>query len=142
MKIYVGRNHKGTYKASLDKEKLAKFDNVFETELPIIHNNKVYIIKTYYGYDYKYGFGEWDSTVDELVDVVTVVTTAFHSVTSAKKSKTWKGKENLAKENPEKFHVTPFSIVSDDCGSPFICGDTMLGMFNMEIIAVRLIYIL
>lgn len=137
MKVYVGRNHKGTYKASLDKEKLAKFDNVFETELPIIHNNKVFIIKTYYGYDYEYGFGTCYGS--HIRDVVTVVTTAFHSVTSAKKSKTWKTKEKLAKENPEKFHVTPFSITSDDCGSPFICGDTMLGMFNMEIIAVRLI---
>lgn len=137
MKIYVGRNHKGTYKASLDKNKLTKFDNVFETELPVIYNNKAYIIKTYHGYDYEYGFGTYYGS--HIRDVVTVVTTAFHSVTSAKRNETWKRKENLAKENPEKFHVTPFSIASDDCGSPFICGDTMLGMFNMEIIAVKLI---
>lgn len=48
-------------------------------------------------------------------------------------------KEKLAKENPEKYHVTTFSIRSNSYAQPFTYGDIMEGNFNMEIIGVKVI---
>ena len=58
---------------------------------------------------------------------------------AAKKSDEWKAREKEAKENPDKYHITPFSIASDDYGEPFTFGDVMAGKFNMAIIGVKVI---
>lgn len=134
MKLYCGRNRKGIWKASLDESKVDKFSDVFESDVDVIHNNKVYMIRTYRGYDYNYG-----SLRNPIYDVVDYDYELFHSVMSAKKCDTWKEREKLAKEKPEEYHVTPFSIASDDFGHPFVCGDCFAGKFNMEIIGVRVI---
>lgn len=63
----------------------------------------------------------------------------YHSVSAAKKNELWKEREKLAEYYPEKYHVTPFSITSDDCGTPFAFGDVMEGKFNSEIIGVKVI---
>lgn len=132
MKLYCGRNRKGVWKASLDEEKLSMFEDVFESEVETVHNNKVYMIQTYYGYDYAYDFSR-------MYDVIKHVYELFHSASAAKKHDVWKKREQLAKEKPEEYHVTPFSIASDDFGEPFTYGDAMSGKFNMEIIGVRVI---
>ena len=134
MKIYCGKNRKGVWKASLEKKKLEKFDNVFSTEIETIHNNKVYMINTYYGFDYNYGMSN-----NNIYDVVRNVPEIFHSVHFAKKNRVWRDREKIAKENPEGYHITPFSIASDDFGEPFTYGDVMEGKFNMEIIGVKVI---
>lgn len=130
MKLYCGRNRKGVWKASLDESKVERLDSLFETEVETIHNNKVYMIKVHRGYDYGYS---------SIYDVTNYVYQLFHSVHAAKKNEVWQKNEKLAKEKPSEFHVTPFSIASDDYGSPFISGDVMEGKFNMEIIGVRVI---
>lgn len=134
MKIYCGRNRKGVWKASLDREKLSRFENVFESEVETVHNNKVYMIRTYFGYDYNYV-----SKINPIFDVDRYVYQLFHSVSAAKKHEVWKKRERLAEENPGEYHVTPFSIASDDSGEPFTHGDAMSGKFNMKIIGVRII---
>lgn len=134
MKLYCGRNRKGVWKASLDETKVDKFSDVFESDVDVVHNNKVYMIRTYCGYDYNYG-----SSRNPIYDVEERVCRLFHSVSSAKKCDIWKEREKLAKEKPEEYHVTPFSIASDDFGEPFIYGDCFSGKFNMEIIGVRVI---
>lgn len=134
MKLFCGRNRKGVWKASFDEEKLSRFEDVFETEVETVHNNKVYMIHIYHGYDYNY-----DSEINPIFDVDRYVYQIFHSVSAAKKCETWKKREQLVKDKPEEYHVTPFSIASDDFGKPFIYGDAMSGKFNMEIIGVRVI---
>ena len=136
MKIYCGRNRKGVWKASLDRSKLCFFDDVFESEIDVIHNNKVYMIKTYYGFEYDYSWGNGSSSI---FDVVKYVFTVFHSVSAAKKHNMWKEREILAKKEPKNYHVTPFSIATDDGGVPFTYGDAMADNFNMQIITVKLI---
>lgn len=132
MKIYCGKNRKGVWKASLDKNKVSKFDEVFESEVETIHNGKAYMIKTYCGFDYGYSSGT-------IHDVISHVPQLFHSVSAAKKSDIWRTREGLVKENPSKYHVTPFSIATDDFGHPFVYGDAMSGNFNMEIFTVKVI---
>lgn len=134
MKIYCGRNRKGTWKASLNKSKLYKFGDIFECEVETIHNDKVYMIKTYYGFNYNF-----NSMKNPISDVVEYVYQLYHSVSAAKKNDIWKKRERLAKESPEKYHVTPFYIASDSFGKPFMYGDVMEGNFNMEIIVVKVI---
>lgn len=90
------------------------------------------MIQTYYGYDYAYDFSSMNNVVKHVCEL-------FHSVHAAKKNEVWKNREQLAKEKPDEYHVTPFSIASDDFGKPFIYGDAMSGKFNMEIIGVRVI---
>lgn len=118
----------------MDESKLYMFGDVFECEVETIHNDKVYMIKTYYGYDYNF-----DSMKNPISDVVEYVYQLYHSVSAAKKNDIWKGREKLAKESPEKYHVTPFSIASDSFGTPFTYGDIMEGNFNTEIIGVKVI---
>ncbi len=132
MKLYCGRNRKGVWKASFDEDKLSRFEDVFESEVETIHNNKVYMIQTYYGYDYVYDSSSMNNVVKHVCEL-------FYSVHAAKNNEVWKKRENLAKEKPDEYHVTPFSIASDDFGELFICGDAMSGKFNMEIIGVRVI---
>lgn len=133
MKVYCGRNKKGVWKASLDEEKLSKFDNVFEREVETIHDNKLYMIKTYYGFDYDY-YGP-----NGIYDDTKYVFQVFHSVSAAKKHSRWQTAEALVKANPSNYHVTPFSIASDDCGKPFTYGDVMEDKFNMQIIKISVI---
>lgn len=134
MKIYCGQNRKGIWKASLDETKLRKFDKVFESEVKTIHNNKVYMIQIYYGFDYNYGF-----SFNQIYDVIRCVPELFHSVSAAKKNEIWEERENLAKVEPEKYHITPFSIASDDFGESFVYGDVMQDKFNMKIIGIKVI---
>lgn len=133
MKLYCGRNRKGVWKASFDEQKIEKFYPMFESEVETFHNNTVYMIRTYYGYDYDFTEG------GGISDCYQYVYELFHSVSAAKKHQIWKERERLAKENPEKYHITPFSIASDDSGEPFDYGDAMCGKFNMEIFRVRVI---
>lgn len=130
MKIYCGKNRRGYWKASTDYDKIEHLSDVFECDVETIHNNKVYMIKCYYGFDYLY---------PGIVDVITYYPKAFHSVTAAKKSNDWKSREKLAKENPEKYIVSPFSIASNVLDEPFEYGDVMEGNFNMEIFGVKVI---
>ncbi|MDE5830515.1 MAG: hypothetical protein K2H53_02270 [Clostridia bacterium] len=132
MKVYYGKNRKGVWKASLDYEKVKRFDNLCEAELPVVHN-KVYMIRTYYGFDYNYG------GVNPIYDVIKH-STIYHSVHELKnKCEVWKDRESKAKENPDKYHVTPFSIATDDFGEPFMYGDVMQGGFNMKIIGIKVV---
>lgn len=134
MKLYCGKNKKGVWKASEDESKLAKFSSVFESDVETVHGNRVYMIRIYYGFDYNYG-----SMTNPIYDVINVCHKLFHSVHAAKKADVWKEREKLVKEKPDEYHVTPFSIASDDGGSPFIYGDVMGDKFNMEIIPIRVI---
>lgn len=135
MKLYCGKNSKGQWKASADLSKVEKFASLFECEVPVVHNNKVYMIKTYYGFDYNYG-----SITNPICDVVRVEHKLYHSVNSARKSELWTEALNKAKENPEKFHVSDFNIASDAGGEPFMYGDVMQDKFNRSIIPVKVIY--
>lgn len=132
MKIYCGKNRKGVWKASLDESKIRKFDDIFESEIETIHNDKVYMIQTYYGYDYNWSLGD-------MYDVIKTIPKAFYSVSTAKKYTVWKEREENAKRNPKNFHVSPFSIASDNYGDPFLFGDVMEDKFNMKIIGVKVI---
>lgn len=134
MKVYCGKNRKGVWKASLDRSKLYRFDDVFECEVDCIHNNKLYIIQTYYGFDYNYY-----SESNPIYNDTRYVHQLYHSVSAAKKNDIWKHREELSKESPDQYHVTPFSIASDHGGEPFIYGDVMEGKFNMKIISVKVI---
>lgn len=129
IKLYYGKARKGYWIASTDESKL-KMAIVYECEVETIHNNRVYMISCYKGFDYNYGGGIYDSFLNSEL---------FHSVSAAKKSSVWRKAENLANANPDKYHVTPFSIASDDYGEPFIYGDCMQGKFHMKIIKVNVI---
>lgn len=130
MKIYCGRNRKGVWKASTDITKIQMFNDLFSCNVDVIHNNRVYMLRTYYGFDYG---------LTSMNDVVEYVRKCFHSVSEAKKDETWKEKEKLSTESPNEYHVTPFSIASDDNGVPFEFGDVMENKFNIQIISVRVI---
>lgn len=134
MKVYCGRNRKGVWKASLDESKVFKFDNVFECEVDVIHNNKLYMIEIYHGFDYNYY-----SESNPIYNDTKYVFQLYHSVSAAKKNDVWKEKEKLYKENPTQYHVTPFSIASDYYGEPFVYGDVMENKFNMQIIGIKVI---
>lgn len=134
MKIYCGKNKKGVWKASLDESKLYRFDHVFECDVETIHNNRLYMIKTYYGFDYDYY-----SETNPIYSDTKYIFQLYHSVSAAKKNETWKAREKLAKENPDQYHVTLFSIASDSYGEPFTYGDVMEGKFNMQIVPIRVI---
>lgn len=130
--LYYGKNRRGEWKASLDFEKVSKFQELRECEVETIHSNKVYMIRTYRGFDYSWGI------TSSIVDVITV-SKLFHSVHAAKKADVWAKAASLAQANPSDFHVDAFSIASDDGGAPFITGDVMEGKFNMTIIPIRVI---
>lgn len=126
--VYCGKNKRGVWKASLDRSKIWKYDDQFECNLEKVHD-KVYMLTVYYGFDYG---------VSTIYDVIKH-SPLYHSMSAAKKDGFWVAKEKLAKENPDKYHVTPYSIASDDCGVPFTYGDSMDGNFNMKIIGIKLI---
>lgn len=52
VKVYYGKNKKGQWKVSLDLEKISRFKELRECEVETIHNNRLYMIKTYHGFDY------------------------------------------------------------------------------------------
>lgn len=133
MKLYYGKTRKGYWLASTNESKL-KMPEVFVSEVKTVNNNKVYMATIYKGFDYNYG-----STTNAIYDVINH-TKLYHSVSELKKECTlWIEAEKLAKENPKEYHVTGFSIASDDCGEPFDFGDCMSGKFNIKIIAVKVI---
>lgn len=134
MKVYCGKNRRGVWKASLDKNKLRKFTDVFECYADVINNGKLYMVETYHGFYYNYG-----STLTGLKEELTYEFKLYSSVSAARKSNTWKEKERIAKENPDKYHVTHFYIASDSCGEPFEHGNVMENKFNTKIIGVRVI---
>lgn len=132
--IYCGRNRRGIWKASEDESKVERFDKLFETEVTgTIHNNKVYMITVYHGFDYNYGGNPG------ICDDTRHVSKVFHSVSAARKDPVWQSYLNKAKENPKEHHVSDFRIASDAFGEPFSYGDVMEGKFNAQIIGVRLI---
>ena len=54
MKLYYGRDVRGIYKASLNYDTIRRysFDGCISSgDVPVIHNGKVYLIKTLYGTD-------------------------------------------------------------------------------------------
>lgn len=134
MVLFCGKNLRGIWKASTDKTKIDKFDNFFECELDDegVHNDKVYMIITYHGYDYDY------SDLGGVVDVRTH-STLYNSMASAKKSTKWRAAEKRVEENPKDYHVTLYSIASDHYGSPFTYGDVAEDKFNMKIIGVKIV---
>ena len=135
MKVYCGRNRKGKWKASTDKSKIYKFDNVFECEVDIIHNNRLFMIRTYYGYDYDY-------SNSSISDDNKYVFKLFHSVSAAKKNDIWKKGMDIAQKDPENHYIDNFTVASkDDCldGKPFTFGDVMEGKFCTTIFPVRVI---
>jgi hypothetical protein len=132
MKIYYGRNRKGDYKASLNPERLAKFQDVKSVDIDEKKfHNRLFMVQLYLGYDYP-GFGV------EIQNVLSY-SRPYHSVTAAKKDSLWKDKEKLLKENPNDYHSDDFFIASDDCGEPFSYGDCFQNMFRVSIIPIRII---
>lgn len=135
IKIWCGKNKKGEWKASLDENKLSKFSDVFDDEIPQVNNNHVYIIRIYNGFDYCFG-----NIGSSIKDDVRYPRKVFHSVSAARKSEQWKIREAEAKKEPEKFIVSYNQIASKDCfGQPFNYGDVMEGKFNLEVIPVRVV---
>ena len=52
MKLYYGRDVRGIYKASLNYDTIRRYSfdgNISSGDVPVIHNGKVYLIKTLYG---------------------------------------------------------------------------------------------
>lgn len=130
MKVYCGRNSRGAWKASLDEKKLDNFDDVFESYIKAIHGNKTYMIQFCFGCDCDRG---------GCFDAIRYVRRVFYSVSEAKKHKEWVKREQMAKGNPQKFHITPFSIESNDFGDPFISSYLRSKQFSIEIIRVSVI---
>lgn len=133
MKVYCGKNLKGKWKASLDIEKIKKFKDIFESEVPQINGNRVWMIKVYRGYDNDY-------INNRIVPVESYHQQLFHSVASAKKSDIWQKYLLIAKNDAKHHHISDFCIASDDnMGQPFEYGDIMDGKFNIKIIPVMVI---
>ncbi len=132
--LYCGKNRKNQWKASFDKSKISKFDDIFETDLKpdLVHNNRVYMIAIYNGYSYDYYYSK-------IEDDFSYINECFHSITSAKKHSLWLEKECLSRLNPDLYHITNRSIASDDNGKEFIHGDIMDDKFNIRIINVPII---
>ena len=131
IKLYYGKTKKGYWLASKDESKL-KMPQVYDCEVETIHNNKVWMLRVYKGFDYNYANG---GIYDDVI-----YSKLYHSLSKLKKdNETWKEAERLAKENPKKYHVTPFSIASDDYGEPFMYGDCFQGKFNIKAIQIKVI---
>ena len=130
MKVYYGMNKKCIWRAALDRSQLAKFDEVYETDLPVVHD-KVFLVRIYYGFDYNYDSGG-------MFDVFAYSDRVYHSMRSLKKNDPlWLMNSKLASKDPDKYYVDDFRIASDDCGQPFTYGDVMGDNFNMEIICIK-----
>lgn len=134
MKIYCGKNSKGVWIASLDAAKMKNCNDAFESEIETVCDNKVYMIQIYYGFTFNLGL-----TGNPICNAVSYVPQAYHSVLAAKEDDIWKAKENLAKKDPENFHITELSIASDDYGKPFTFGASIQDKFNMKIFSVKVI---
>ena len=130
MKIYCGKNLKGKWRASIDESKIKKLGNLFSCELEQIHNGKVYMVTCYSGYDF-------DNARCRIQNVERY-SKLYHSVRASKNDMIWTEAVAESEKNPENFHVTDFSIASDDdTGSPFTYGDVKEGKFNVKIIGIR-----
>ena len=130
--IYFGKNRKGQWKASLDINKVSKLDNLQECKVETVHNNRVYIVTAYLGFDY-------DILGGRILDV-NQHSQVYHSVNAAKKSELWQSAVKKYNENPSAYIVNDFMIANDDgTGTPFYYGDVMEGKFNVQIKPVRVI---
>ena len=133
IRVYYGRNRQGRWKASPIKSKIANFEDIhYEDISEPIHLNKLYMIRTYFGFDYDYSSGK----IHERY----AFSQLYHSVMAAKKDERWVEAETLAKRNPEGFLVGNRMISTNYGGEPFYDGDVMEGNFNTEIITVPVIY--
>lgn len=80
MKLYYGRDVRGIYKASLNYDTIRRYSfdgNISSGDVPVIHNGKVYLIKTLYG---------TDPITNEMVEATSG---PYYSVSSAEKSESW-----------------------------------------------------
>ena len=137
MKIYCAQNARGRWKASKTYKKISrKLNNFMVTEIDdyLVHD-KVYLVEIYYGFDYNY-----DSMVNPIYNVIGHSNRVYYSINSLKMNdEIWKKYEKIAKEDPEHYHITDFSIASDYGGQPFEYGDVMEDKFNMRIINLKLL---
>ena len=133
--IWIGKNRRGVYKASLDEDTLNKFENVWCSSVKMVNNDRVYMISVYHGYDYNYGGNP------AIYDVHSTCSQLFHSVTEAKKSKFYNEYLKKAKENPDEHIITNFGIAckGDFEDDEFLYGDVMENKWNLSIKPVRVI---
>ena len=133
IRVYYGRNRHGRWRASPIKSKVANFSDIsYEDISEPIHLNKLYMIKTYFGFDYDYSTGRVHNRY--------AYSQLYHSVMAAKKDDRLIEAEMLANRNPEGFLVESRMISTNCGGEPFFDGDIMEGNFNTEIITVPVIY--
>ena len=88
MKLYYGKDVRGIYKASLNYDTIRRYSsdgNISSGDVPVIHNGKVYLIKTLYG---------TDPITNEMVEATTG---PYHSVSSAEKSESWDHLKDIAR---------------------------------------------
>ena len=137
MKIYCALNDRGRWKASKTYKKISrKLNNFMVTGIDdyLVHD-KVYLVEIYYGFDYNY-----DSMVNPIYNVIGHSNRVYYSIHDLKMNdEIWKKYEKIAKEDPENYHITDFSIASDNNGQPFTYGDVMEDKFNMRIINLKLL---
>lgn len=133
--IWIGKNRKGVYKASLDEDTLNRFENVWCSSVKMVNNDRVYMISVYHGYDYNYGGNP------AIYDVYSTCSQLFHSVTEAKKSKFYKKYLDKANENPDDHIISNFGIAcKEEYGDDeFLYGDVMENRWNLSIKSVRVI---
>lgn len=133
--IWIGKNRKGVYKASLDEDTLNRFEDVWCSSVKMVNNDRVYMIRVYRGYDYNYGGNP------AIYDVYTTCSQLFHSVTEAKKSKFYKEYLDKANEKPDDHIITNFGIAcKEEFGDDeFLYGDVMENRWNLSIKPVRVI---
>ena len=77
MKLYYGKDVRGIYKASLNYDTIRRYSfdgNISSGDVPVIHNGKVYLIKTLYG---------TDPITNEMVEATSG---PYYSVSSAEKA--------------------------------------------------------
>ena len=88
MKLYYGRDVRGIYKASLNYDTIRRYlfdGNISSGDVPVIHNGKVYLIKTLYG---------TDPITNEMVEATSG---PYYSVSSAEKSESWDQLKEIAR---------------------------------------------
>lgn len=131
MKVFVGKNKRGIWRAALNRDKVAKLDNLMEVELPVIYD-KVFMVQIYHGFDYLYESGR-------IIDVVQHSSTVYHSLRSLKKNDPlWLKTVAYVKEHPGEYFVDDFTIATMEGGEPFTYGDAMGDDFNMKAISIKI----
>ena len=130
MKVYYGKNRRGVWRAALNRDRLAKFDEVYSADLPEVHD-KVFMVQIYHGFDYNYNTGG-------IFDVFQYGKTVHHSLRSLKKNDPlWLKNAALIKEHPGEYFVDDFTIATMVGGEPFTYGDAMGDDFNMKVISIK-----